>query len=241
MRTIGLVGGMSWVSSVEYYRVINSEMNARLGGLTSARILLNSVNFGDIDAFHKQRNFDAVGELLTEAARKLERIGADCVLLCANTMHMHADRVQAAISVPLIHLVDVTATAIRSQAISTIGLLGTRLTMELEFYANRLRANGVEVIVPDAEDREYINRTIEDELVKSVFVERSREGFLSVIRKLEARGAAGVVLGCTEIPLLVAPGQSPIPAFDTTRLHAMAAVEFALQGIAPSLEITNHK
>ena len=228
MRTIGLVGGMSWVSTVEYYRVINSQINTRLGGLTSARVILNSINFGDIDTFHKRRDFDAVGGLLVDAARTVEQSGAECVLLCANTMHMHAERVQAAISVPLIHLVDVTAAAVRTQGIATIGLLGTRLTMELDFYANRLRANGVEVIVPDAYEREYVNRTIEDELIKSVFLDTSREGFLSVIRKLEARGAKGVVLGCTEIPLLVAPGQSPIPAFDTTKLHAMAAVEFAM-------------
>jgi aspartate racemase len=228
MRTIGLVGGMSWVSSVEYYRVINSAINARRGGLSSARILLNSVDFGDIDAFHKQRDFNGVGALLADAARSVESIGAECVLLCANTMHMHADRVQAAISVPLIHLIDVTAAAIRRQGISTVGLLGTRLTMELDFYAKRLRANGVEVIVPEAHERDYINRTIEDELVKSVFLDRSREGFLSVIRKLETRGAQGVVLGCTEIPLLVAPDQSPIPVFDTTKLHAMAAVAFAM-------------
>ena len=228
MRTIGLVGGMSWVSTVEYYRVINSQINARVGGLTSARVLLNSVNFGDIDTFHKRRDFDAVGGLLANAARTVEQSGAECVLLCANTMHMHAERVQAAISVPLIHLVDVTAAAIRARGVSTVGLLGTRLTMELDFYANRLRANGVDVMVPDAHEREYVNRTIEDELVKSVFLDASREGFLSVIRKLQSRGAQGVVLGCTEIPLLVATGQSPIPAFDTTNLHAMAAVEFAM-------------
>jgi aspartate racemase len=132
--------------------------------------------------------------------------------------------------VPLIHLVDVTAAEIRRQGISTVGLLGTRLTMELDFYANRLRANGVDVIVPDAHEREYINRTIEDELVKSVFLDASREAFVSVIRKLESRGARGVVLGCTEIPLLVSPEQSPIPAFDTTKLHAMAAVAFAMEG-----------
>src|SRR5687768_15138820 len=137
---------MSWVSTVEYYRIINSEINARRGGLSAARILLNSVDFGEIDTLHAKRDFDGVGALLTDAARKVESIGADCVLLCANTMHMHADRVQAAVSVPLIHLIDVAATAIQREGISKVGLLGTRLTMELDFYANRLKANGVDVI-----------------------------------------------------------------------------------------------
>ena len=219
---------MSWVSTVEYYRVINSEINARCGGLSSARILLNSVDFGEISACHAKGDFEPVGALLIAAARKLEQIGAECVLLCANTVHMHADRIQSAISVPLIHLVDVAAAAIRSQSISTVGLLGTRPTMELDFYAKRLEANGIGVIVPDAHEREFINSTIEEELVKSVFLPRSREGFLAVIRNLERRGARGVVLGCTEIPLLVTPDQTPIPAFDTTRLHALAAVEFAM-------------
>jgi aspartate racemase len=230
LRTIGLVGGMSWVSTVEYYRVINSEINARRGGLSAARIVLNSVDFGEVGACHASGDFETVGALLTDAARKLEQIGADCVLLCANTVHMHADRVQAAISIPLIHLIDVTASSIRAQGIGTVGLLGTRLTMELEFYAKRLNANGIGVIVPDKHEREFINTTIDDELVKSVFLPGSREVFLEVIRRLEARGAEGVVLGCTEIPLLVAPDHSPIPAFDTTRLHALAAVEFALSG-----------
>jgi aspartate racemase len=237
MRTIGLVGGMSWVSTLEYYRVINSEINARRGGLSAARILLNSVDFGDIAAFHSRRDFDGVANLLCDAARKLEQIGADCVLLCANTMHMHADRVQAAVSVPLIHLVDVTASAIRNQGISTVGLLGTRLTMELDFYAKRLNSHGIEVLVPDAHEREYVNRTIEDELVKSRFLDGSREGFLSVISKLQARGAGGVVLGCTEIPLLVPLDASPIPAFDTTRLHALAAVEFAMAPMHDELTV----
>lgn len=228
MRTIGLVGGASYVSTIEYYRIINRETNARRGGLSSAKVLLNSVDFGEIGAFHAKGDFDAVGALLVEAAQRIERIGAACVLLCANTLHMHADRVQAAISVPLINLIDVTAAAIRRDGISRVGLLGTRLTMERAFYAERLAANGVETIVPDQQERDCINRTIEDELVKSVFLPKSRERFLSVIRGLGARGAGGVVLGCTEIPLLVEPPQCPIPAFDTTLLHAMAAVEFAL-------------
>jgi aspartate racemase len=186
------------------------------------------VDFGVIDALQKRGDFDLVGSLLAEAARKVESIGADCVLLCANTTHMYADQVQAAVLVPLIHLIDVTATAIQRGGISKVGLLGTRLTMERGFYAKRLQANGIEAIVPDQQEREFINSMIEEQLVKSVFLPETREGFLATIRGLAARGAGGVILGCTEIPLLVEPRQSPVPAFDTTCLHAMAAVEFAL-------------
>lgn len=228
MRTIGLVGGMSWVSTIEYYRVINSEISARRGGLSSARILLNSVDFGEIDALHAKRDFDGVGVLLADAARTLESMAADCVLLCANTMHMHADRVQAAVSVPLLHLIDVAANEIRSAGLSRIGLLGTRLTMERDFYAKRLNTHGIDVIVPDEHEREFINTAIEQELVRSVFLPQRREEFLTIMRRLAARGAGGIILGCTEIPLLVEPSLSPVPAFDTTRLHAMAAVDFAL-------------
>lgn len=228
MRTIGLVGGTSYVSTLEYYRIINHEMNARRGGLSAARILLYSVDFGEIGALHAQGDFDAVGALLTGAARKLASIGADCVLLCANTIHMHAERVQAAIGVPLIHLIDSTAREIRRGGLDKIGLLGTRMTMERDFYAKRLNASGIDVVVPDKDERDFIHRTIDDELVKSIFLPERRLEFIQIIRGLAARGAQGVVLGCTEIPLLVEPGQSPLPAFDTTRIHALAAVEFAL-------------
>ena len=230
LRTIGLVGGTSWVSTVEYYRVINGEVNARLGGQSSARILLYSVDFADIDALHTRGDFDGVGALLADAAGKLASIGAECILLCANTTHMHAERIQAAVPVPLIHLVDATAREIRSRGLDRVGLLGTRLTMERDFYAKRLNAAGIEVLVPDQAQRELIQRTIHEELVRSIFLPRSREAFLAVIDGLEARGAEGIVLGCTEIPLLIAPDDIPLPAFDTTRIHALAAVEFALSG-----------
>jgi aspartate racemase len=228
MRTIGLVGGTSWVSTIEYYRIINGEINARRGGQASARIVLYSVDFGEIDALHAQGDYDGVGSLLADAARKLASVGADCLLLCANTMHMHAARVQGAVSVPLVHLVDATAREIRSSGLGKVGLLGTRLTMERDFYAKRLNAGGIEVLVPEKDEREFVHRTIHEELVKSVFRPESRQGFLGIIRGLAARGAQGIVLGCTEIPLLVAPDQSPLPAFDTTRIHALAAVDFAL-------------
>lgn len=228
MRTIGLIGGTSWVSTIEYYRIINSETNARRGGVFAARILLDSLDFGEVSACNGRGDFEAVGEMVTRAARTLEAAGADCVLLCANTTHMHADRVQSAIAVPLIHLVDATAREIVRQSIGTVGLLGTRPTMERDFYARRLETHGIETLVPERNERDYIHEAIETELTKSIFLPERREGFVAAIRNLAARGAQGVILGCTEIPLLISQGQCPLPAFDTTRLHAIAAVDFAL-------------
>ncbi len=235
MRTIGLVGGTSWISTIEYYRIINREVNARRGGYSAARLLLYSVDFGEIDALQTQGDLDGVASLLADAARKLATIGADCVLICANTLHMHAARVQAAIPVPLVHLVDATATTIRRAGLRKVGLLGTRLTMERDFYQQGLNASGIEVIVPDPAERDVVQHTIESELIKSVFLPESHDRFVGIIGHLAARGAQGVILGCTEIPLLVEPGQSPLPAFDTTRIHAMAAVDFALADSGQSL------
>ena len=228
MRTIGLVGGTSWVSTQEYYRIINSEVNARCGGQTSARLVLYSVNFGEVLERQARKDFDGIAGILADAAHRVAAAGADCVLLCANTLHMHADAVQSAISVPMIHLIDATSREIARQNITKVGLLGTRLTMELDFYARRLSRAGIETVVPEKDAREYVNGTIERELVKSDFRPASREGFLSIIRELGTRGAQGVILGCTEIPLLVPVSESPLPAFDTTRIHALAAVDFAL-------------
>lgn len=228
MRTIGLVGGTSWVSTIEYYRIINSEVGARKGGASSAKILLESLDFAEIEALHERKDFDGVGTLLATSATRLEKAGAECLLLCANTMHMHAERVQAALKIPLIHVVDATAKAIQGRGLRTVALLGTRLTMERDFYAKRLLAQGVEAVVPEKEERDFIHRTIAEELVKAVFRPESRERFVEIIERLGKRGAQGVILGCTEIPLLVAPDQSPLPAFDTTRIHAEAAVDFAL-------------
>jgi aspartate racemase len=230
MRTIGLIGGTSWVSTLEYYRIINTETNARRGGVSAARILLDSLDFGEVSACNGRGDFDAVGEMVTRSARTLEAAGADCMLLCANTTHMHADRVQAAVSVPLIHLVDATAREIVRQGLHTVGLLGTRPTMEMDFYATRLRAHGIDTLVPDKTSRDDIHEAIETELTKSIFTDERRTQFVATMRSLAARGAQGVILGCTEIPLLVSQDQCPVPGFDTTRLHAMAAVDFALAG-----------
>lgn len=228
MKTIGLVGGTGWISTIDYYRIINHEVNARRGGQNTAKIVLYSVDFGEIDALHAKGDFDGVGALLTDASKKLVSIGADCILLCANTMHMHAERVQAAVPVPLIHIVEVTAKQIRMRSMKKIGLLGTRMTMEREFYRNKLIEAGMEVAVPEKEEREFIQRTINDELVKNVFLPKSKQGFLEIINGLKAQGAEGAVLGCTEIPLLIKQEDTDLPVFDTTRIHSLAAVDFAL-------------
>lgn len=228
MKTIGLIGGTGWISTIDYYRIINHEVNARRGGQNTAKIVLYSVDFGEIDALHAKGDFDGVGALLTDASKKLVSIGADCILLCANTMHMHAERVQAAVPVPLIHIVEATARQIRMRSMKKIGLLGTRMTMEREFYRNKLIEAGLEVAVPEKEEREFIQRTINDELVKNVFLPKSKQGFLEIINGLKAQGAEGAILGCTEIPLLIKQEDTDLPVFDTTRIHSLAAVDFAL-------------
>jgi aspartate racemase len=228
MKTIGLVGGTGWISTIDYYRIINQEVNKRLGGQTTGKIVLYSVDFGEIDALHAKGDFEGVGALLTDASKKLVSIGADCILLCANTMHMHAERVQAAVPVPLIHIVEATAKQIRLKGMKRIGLLGTRMTMEREFYRKKLNDAGIEVLVPDKDEREFIQRTINDELVKNLFLPKSKEGFLEIIERLKSQGAEGVILGCTEIPLLVKQEDTDLPVFDTTLIHSLAAVDFAL-------------
>ena len=228
MKTIGLVGGTGWISTIDYYRIINQEVNKRIGGQTTGKILLYSVDFGEIDAFHAKGDLDGVGALLTDAAKKLVSIGADCILLCANTMHMHAERVQAAVPVPLIHIVEATAKQIWAKGMNKIGLLGTKMTMEREFYRKKLNDAGIEVVIPEKEERDFVQRTINDELVKTLLLPKSRQGFLDVIQKLQTQGAQGIILGCTEIPLLIKQEDTSIPVFDTTQIHSLAAVDFAL-------------
>ncbi len=228
MKTIGLVGGTGWISTIDYYRIINQEVNRRRGDQNTAKVLLYSVDFGEIEALHAKGDFDGVGALLADASVKLVGIGADCILLCANTMHMHADRVQAAVPVPLIHIVEATAKQIRVKGIKKIGLLGTRMTMEREFYRKKLSDAGIDVVIPEKDEREFIQRTINDELVKNLFLPKSKKGFLEIIRKLEAHGAEGAILGCTEIPLLIKQEDTDLPVFDTTQIHSLSAVDFAL-------------
>ena len=232
MLTIGLLGGMSWESSAEYYRLTNELVRERLGGLHSARCLLYSVDFADIEALQAQGRWDDAAAVLAEAARALERAGADLLLLCTNTMHKVADPVQAAVGIPLLHLADTAAAAVRAAGVDTVGLLGTAFTMEQPFYRDRLAGSGLTVVVPETDDRALVHRVIYEELCLGVVSETSRQAYREVIQRLVARGATGVLLACTEIELLVAPDDSPVPVFPTTRLHVRAAVDAALRGVA---------
>jgi aspartate racemase len=233
MRTIGLIGGMSWESSAEYYRLINEAVKARLGGLHSARSVMLTVDFAEIEAMQTTGRWDEASIVLAEAARSLERAGADCLILCTNTMHKVADALSGAVGIPLIHIADATAAAIRGRGLRRVGLLGTRFTMEEAFYRGRLAAqHGLEVRVPEADDRAMVNRVIYEELCLGVTRAESRAQYREVIGRLVAQCAEGVILGCTEITLLVSQADSAVPLFDTTRLHALAAVEFALAEVA---------
>ncbi|TVQ22735.1 MAG: aspartate/glutamate racemase family protein [Spirochaetaceae bacterium] len=229
MRTIGLIGGMSWESSLEYYRIINEEVKRRLGGLHSASCLLYSFDFAPLERMQHDARWDDIADEMASAARRLEAGGAELVLLCTNTMHKVANAIYDSVSIPFIHIADPTAGAIRADGIDRVGLLGTRFTMEDGFYVDRLRSlYGVEAVVPSPADREAVHRVIYDELCVGSATDESRARFRAVIAALVADGAQGVILGCTEIGLLVGPADSPVPLYDTTRLHAQAAVELAL-------------
>lgn len=230
MRTIGLIGGMSWESTLTYYTLINSGIRDRIGdGLASAKLLLHSVNFAEIVAMQKADRWDLAAEALGSAARGLARAGADCVLICTNTMHLVADAVEAAAGVPLIHIVDATGAALKARGAKRPLLLATRYTMEQPFYADRLTAkSGLAAIVPDEADRATVHAAIFDELCQGVVNPASRAAFQAIIARHAARGADSVILGCTEIGLLLGPQDSPLPVFDSTPIHAAAAVDFAL-------------
>jgi aspartate racemase len=230
---IGLIGGMSWESSAEYYRIINQTVRDRLGGVHSARCLMWSFDFSQVEALQHAGRWDEATILLIEAAQRLERSGADFFLLCTNTMHRMADAVSAAVRIPLLHIADPTAECICAQGIKVVGLLGTSFTMEQDFYRGRLRSRfGLDVLVPDAADRAQVHRVIYDELVQGRIEQNSRDAYREVISHLVERGAQGIILGCTEIMLLVKPEDSPVPLFDTTRIHAEAAVDRALAPVA---------
>lgn len=228
MRTIGMLGGMSWESTAEYYRLANQAVRERLGGTHSARIVLDSVDFAQIEAMQEAGDWDAAGRLLAERARALEAAGADLLVLCTNTMHLVADAIESAVDIPLLHLVDITAGAVFRAPLSRVGLLATAFTMEQGFYVERMREHGIDVIVPDAEDRALVHRVIYEELVVGVVSETSRREYRQVIQRLVDRGAQGIILGCTEIELLIGADDAPVPVFPTTRLHAQAAVDAAL-------------
>lgn len=228
MKRIGLIGGMSWESSAEYYRLLNEGVRDRLGGLHSADCLLLSVDFAEIEAMQADGRWGEAGQVLSAAARDLVAAGADFLVLCTNTMHKVADAIESAVPVPLLHLADTTADAVRAAGVRRVGLLGTAFTMEQAFYRDRLAGHGLDVVVPGAADRALVHRVIYEELCLGVVSHQSRADYRAVIERLVADGCTGVVLGCTEIELLVGPEDSPVPVFATTRLHAEAAVERAL-------------
>ncbi|HLV35825.1 MAG TPA: aspartate/glutamate racemase family protein [Spirillospora sp.] len=229
MKTIGLIGGMSWESSLLYYQIINETVRERLGGLHSAQCLLWSFDFAEIEALQVAGDWAQAAQRMIDAAQRLERAGAECLVICTNTMHRMADEVQAAVSVPLLHIADATADKVRAEGIRRVALLGTRYTMEQDFYKGRLiERYGLNVLIPDADGIQAVHDIIYNELVRGIVREPSRQQYQRVIDQLAEQGAEGVILGCTEITLLVKPEHSPLPLFDTTYLHAVAAVDWAL-------------
>lgn len=229
MKTIGLLGGMSWESTIPYYRLINEGIKQHLGGLHSAKILLHSVDFHEIELCQSGNQWDKAGEMLADAAQGLEKAGAEGIVLCTNTMHKVADAIESRCAVPFLHIADATGRAIARQGMTRVALLGTRYTMEQDFYRGRLESEfGLETLIPDASEREQINRIIFEELCLGSFTQPSRDMYLKVIERLAQQGAEGVIFGCTEIGLLVPVEQSPVPVFDTAAIHAADAVEFML-------------
>lgn len=232
MQTIGLIGGMSWESSIEYYRIINETAKARLGGLHSAKSILYSVDFAEVEALQHEGRWQEAAALMVAAAQNLERAGADFIVLCTNTMHKLADDIQSNIGIPFLHIADATAGQIRRQGLQRVGLLGTRFTMAQDFYKGRLiRKHGLDVIVPRPEQQEIIHRVIYDELCLGLIKPQSKAHYISIMDDLIAAGAEGIVLGCTEIELLIGSEDAAVPLFPTTRIHAEAAVDSAIAGL----------
>lgn len=231
MRMIGLIGGMSWESSAEYYRILNQGVRDRLGPTASARCLLWSFDFAEIEALQHRGDWNTLGDRLVEAGQRLEAAGAEGLLICTNTMHRLAMQVEEAVKIPLLHIADPTAARIKAAGLATVGLLGTAFTMEQPFYKNRLaERHGLRVLVPDAADRRTVHRVIYEELVAGRILPESRVAYRAIIDRLAAAGAEAVILGCTEIMLLIGAEDSPVPVFDTTALHAAAAVDWVLAG-----------
>jgi aspartate racemase len=229
MKTIGLIGGMSWESSIEYYRIINQSVREKLGGVHSAKSVMLSVDFAEIERLQQQGKWEETGKILIESAQSLEKSGADFFVLCTNTMHKVADEIQAHVQIPLLHIADATAQRVIDSGIRKVALLGTRFTMEEDFYKGRLAQKyHLDVLIPDTGEREIIHNVIYNELVVGRIQPQSREQYLRIIKRMIEEGAEGIILGCTEIGLLVKQSDCPVPVFDTTRIHAEAAVAFAL-------------
>ena len=229
MKTLGLIGGMSWESTIPYYRVINESVRERLGGLHSAPIILYSLEFAEMERLQVAGEWDRAGAWLADIAERLERAGAEMLVICTNTMHVVADTVEAAVDIPLLHIADATGEAVKAAGLSRVGLLGTRFTMEQDFYRRRLEERyGLETLVPDAGDRAEVHRVIFDELCCGRVNSESRADYLRIIEALARDGAEGIILGCTEIGILVRPGDTHLPLFDTAAIHARAAAMAAL-------------
>ncbi|MEW5552650.1 amino acid racemase [Peribacillus frigoritolerans] len=229
MKTIGLIGGMSWESSLEYYRIINEEVKAKLGGLHSAKCILYSVDFEEIERCQAEGDWESSGKLLGDAALSLEKAGAEMILICTNTMHKVIGYIEEKVSLPILHIADSTAKQIQKSKISTVGLLGTKYTMEQDFYKTRIETNGIKVLIPNEEDRKVINKVIYEELCLGEIQQSSRDYYKKIIKGLVDDGAEGVILGCTEIGLLVKPEDSEVPLFDTAVIHAIESVNMALE------------
>ncbi|HBF3049179.1 TPA: aspartate/glutamate racemase family protein [Clostridioides difficile] len=223
MKTIGLIGGMSWESTITYYQVINTVIKERLGGLHSSKCILYSVDFQEIEECQSSGNWEKSAKILADATIKLQEAGADFIVICTNTMHKVSDKIQESIHIPLLHIADVTATVLREKEIKKVALLGTKYTMEQDFYKNVIINNGIEVLIPNEEDRIIVNDTIFNELCLGIISESSKKAFLSIIDKLGKQGAEAVILGCTEIGLLIKQNDTSIPLFDTTVIHAIEA------------------
>ena len=228
MKTLGLIGGMSWESTVPYYRLINETIKARLGGLHSARLVIYSVDFDEIATLQHAGDWDAAGQVLADAARRLERAGAQGLVICANTMHKVGPAIEAVVRVPVLHVVDAVADDIRAAGFHNVGLLGTRFTMEQPFYAERLARHGLQTLIPEQADRELVHRVVYEELCLGKIVDDSRDAYRRIMAELVARGAQAIILGCTEISMLVSARDAAVPLFDTTAIHARKAAEWML-------------
>jgi aspartate racemase len=228
MKTLGLIGGTSWLSAADYYKIINQEINKQLGGLNSAKLFLYSLNYEEFKPSADPSEWERIASQLTDISTRLETAGAECIILCANTPHMVADNIQKNISIPLIHIAEVTAKAIVQQKIKTVALLGTKFTMEQSFFKDKLTNAGITALIPNEPDRAFIHDSIFNELGKGIFTEATKQKYLNIINKLIEEGAEGVIFGCTEIPMLIKEDECRVPVFDTLMLHAKAAAKFAL-------------
>jgi aspartate racemase len=229
MKTIGLIGGLTWYSTLEYYRLLNELMNKRLGGNHAAKIILYSVDFEEIKILTEQQNWKGIAAIICSAAKSIELAGADCIMIGANTMHKIADEVQAAVKIPVIHIGVETAAIVKAASVKKVALLGTKYTMQLDFYTAKLAANNIETIIPNETDIEFINNSIYNEFSKGIFLPETKQQYLRIIDLLIKQGAEGVILGCTEIPILIKQEDCLVPVFDTGLIHSLAAIHFVLQ------------